>query len=300
MFAVLIPVGPAPRELDRLRDTLESVQAFEDARQIHLVLVDDGVEPRDLGVAAALWGSLEVIRNRALGRSAGAYDSMVAGTVNGLKTVAARKPDFVLKLDTDALVIGRVLPSLQIALADARVGLVGSYTHTCTGDRRDWSGWIPVLRRAERALSLGPGRRLTYRRARSRHWVHHVLDAARDNGYELGAHCLGGAYAVGPGLLQRTDLLDFRPWLGTGLGEDVVVGALTFAAGLTVRGLTGRGEPFGLAWQGLPLPPAELIAHGHSVVHSVKDQALGDEQAIRAYFRSARAGSSRLPDARPA
>jgi hypothetical protein len=291
VFAVLIPVGPAPRELDRLRDTLESVQAFEDSRQIHLVLVDDGVESRDLGVPAARWGSLDFIRNPGLGRSVGAYGSMVAGTLNGLRTVAARKPDFVLKLDTDALVIGRVLPGLKTAFADSRVGLVGSYTHTCIGDRRDWSGWVPVLRRAEHALSLGPGPRLTYRRRRSRHWVRHVLSEARGNGYELGAHALGGAYAVGPGLLERTDLLEWQPWLGTGLGEDVVVGALTFAAGLTIRGLTGRGEPFGLAWQGLPLPPAELIANGHSVVHSVKDQPLGDEQSIRGYFRSARADS---------
>lgn len=298
MIAVLIPVGPAPDEPDRLIDTLHSVRGFVPSDQIHLIVIDDGHQARSLPVTEAAWGSVDIIRTPSSIRDMDPYSAMVAGTLTGLRAAAARDPEFVLKLDTDALVIGPVLPALQAAFADSRLGLVGSYTHTCTGGRRDWRGWVPVLRRAGAMLSVAPGPRLSYRRARCRRWVRRRLDEARANGYDLGAHCLGGAYAVGPGLLARTDLLEWWPWTGTGLSEDVVVGVLASAAGLSIRGLVGPGEPFALAWQGLPRPPAELIANGHSIVHSVKNQPLGDERSIRAFFRSARAASPELSHVR--
>jgi len=109
-----------------------------------------------------------------------------------------------------------------------------------------------------------------------------------------GAHCLGGAYAVGPGLLNRRDLLDWRPWIRTGLSEDVVVGLLAAVSHLSVRGSVGSGEAFGLAWRNLPLPPAKLIEQGYSLVHSVRDQAYGDETDLRAYFRSRRSSPASI------
>jgi len=107
--------------------------------------------------------------------------------------------------------------------------------------------------------------------------------------YVTGAHCLGGAYAVSRALLARADLFDPAPWLQTGLGEDVVVGLLCHAAGLELRGLVGRGEPFGLAHVGLPATPAELLAAGHSIVHAVKHPDAVAEEELRAAFRVARA-----------
>ncbi len=116
-----------------------------------------------------------------------------------------------------------------------------------------------------------------------------LLRAARAHGYVTGAHCLGGAYAVAPALLRHADLFDPEPWLGVGLGEDVVLGVLCHAAGLEPRGLVGPGEPFGLAHVGLPAPPDELIAAGHSIVHAVKHRDAATEEQLREVFRLARA-----------
>ena len=96
---------------------------------------------------------------------------------------------------------------------------------------------------------------------------------------------------MSPRLAARRDLMEWRPWVGTGLGEDVVMGLLCRAAGLEMRSLTGPGEPFGLAYLGLPKEPRALIAAGHSVVHSVKADA-STEATWRDEFRRARAGDA--------
>ena len=100
-----------------------------------------------------------------------------------------------------------------------------------------------------------------------------------------GAHCLGGAYAVSAAFLTAVPLA-WRPWVGTALGEDVVVGLLASSAGLRMRSLTAPGEPFALAWRGLPAPPAELVAAGHSIVHSIKRPGEDDERALRHELQS--------------
>jgi hypothetical protein len=291
MFAVFVPLGPDPRELDRLRDTLASLLAFEDGNEMHLVIVDDdGGTGRALPIESDYWSGVTVIplqvpsgeaRNRA-------YDAMVIGTVEALIAVAPHRPEFVLKLDTDALVIGPFSDRLREVFADPGLGVVGSYRHTCTGAPRDWSHWETALRRAARPLAIGRDFRPLRRSRGAWRGLRSILRQAVSNGYELGAHCLGGAYAVGPGLLAATQLLDWRPWVATGLGEDVMVGALAKAAGMEIRGLVEPGEPFGLAWQGLPLAPEQLLERRYSVIHSVKDQGYGTESQLRAFFRERR------------
>ena len=93
----------------------------------------------------------------------------------------------------------------------------------------------------------------------------------------MGGHCLGGAYAASSGLLSRADLFEWKPWVGTWVGEDVMLGVLAHAGGLRIRGDVDPGGTFALAWQNLPLPPERLIEGGYSVVHSVRDQRYGDE-----------------------
>jgi hypothetical protein len=199
---------------------------------------------------------------------------MTVGTLCGLR---ATSPDaaFVLKLDTDALVIGHFSGQLKAEFAaDRRLGILGSYDRTCTGGLRDWSMWVPVLRRTTRRLSL----RSPWKVSAARRLLHAALAHGE---YELGAHCLGGAYAVGPALARRHDLLRWEPWIGSGLGEDVVMGVLCAAAGLRMRSMTAIGEPFGLAYTGLAGPPEWLRRRGHSIVHAVKDPDAGVEAEIR-------------------
>ncbi|MGH2907768.1 MAG: hypothetical protein ACRDK8_00545, partial [Solirubrobacteraceae bacterium] len=95
-----------------------------------------------------------------------------------------------------------------------------------------------------------------------------------------------GAYAVSGAFLHRA-ALQWRPWVGTGLGEDVVVGMLCSAAGLGMESLTGSGQPFALAWRGLPVPPSDLARARHAIVHSVKADTDALERSLRHELQSA-------------
>ena len=290
MLGLMIPVGPDADEPERLVDTLESVRAYEPSRQIHLVVVDDCAQPRRLPVDQREWASVDIVRTPLWDRGTpDPYSAMVAGTLQGMVAAGRHSPELLLKLDTDALLIAPAADKLRALLGDRSLGVVGSYTHTCTGARRDWSGWRKRLLRARLPIAVIPGRRSPgLRSLGNARAAGELLSRARANGYVWGAHCLGGAYAVGPALLERTDLLDWRPWVRTGLGEDVVIGLLATVAGLRIEGSVGLGETFGLAWQNLPLPPEQLLSNRYSVVHSVRDQLYGGESELRSFFRSRR------------
>jgi hypothetical protein len=287
---VLIPVGPADEELGRLRDTVASVLAYEPGADF--VLVDDSPVARPLDdlvpgadvVRTALWDG---------GGRPDAYSAMVAGTVDGLRRAARRSPSFVLKLDTDALVIGSFAGQIADAFErDPQLGVVGSYDRMCTGAQREFGRYRLPLLRAMLPLQpyLDGGRPRVAWRPESRR-IAGLYRRARRSGYVTGAHCLGGSYAVSPRLLARADLLDWHAFAGTKLAEDVVVGLLCHAAGLRMRSLVDEGEPFGLAHVGLPAAPDWLSRRGHSVIHSVKDAGGRTEGEIREWARGLRAAA---------
>ncbi|WP_432504980.1 hypothetical protein [Kineococcus arenarius] len=296
MFSVLIPVGPKPVELARLQDTVDSLRAHEPAEDVRLVLVDDSLTPRPQ-LAELEWPTPPVVVRTPLWEASAPPDlksALVAGAMEGLRAAAAEAPEFCLKMDTDALVIAPFADKVRAALAaDPTVGMLGSYDRRCTGERRDWEHKGRAIAAASRPVTVW--RRSTrfrvptgfwYKPAALRARARDLTQQALANGYELGAHCLGGAYAVSPALLQRTDLLDWRPWVRTpDVGEDVTVSLAVFAAGLRIRGMVDRDEPFGLAFQGLPADPRWLVENGHSLVHSLKDHRGSSEEELRTWFR---------------
>ena len=229
------------------------------------------------------WPNVAVVRTPLWSgrRPPDALSAHVAGTLEGL--ARARGLDFAIKLDTDAAVIGSFSPQLTAAFTDPGLGMVGSYDRTSSGGIRDWSGWRTTIDRATLPLVLSRGSRtiqVRYRPAEHRRTVRRIRDAA----YRFappGAHCLGGAYAVSRAFLQAA-ALDWRPWVGARLGEDVVVGLLCSSAGLRMQSLTGAREPFALSWRGLPSSPTDILANGHAIVHSVKRDDQHDERRLRA------------------
>lgn len=84
---------------------------------------------------------------------------MVAGTIEGMRVAFRRDPEFVLKLDTDSLMIRPVADELREVFTDGRVGFVGSYPHTYTGAPREWAEWEPKLRRATQPVAWVRGTR---------------------------------------------------------------------------------------------------------------------------------------------
>ncbi|MGH2916028.1 MAG: hypothetical protein ACRDMX_13670 [Solirubrobacteraceae bacterium] len=280
MYGILIPVGPGARELERLTTLVEGLRRYQDPAAARLIVIDDSPAAR---APAIDWPAVSVLRTPLWnGRRAPApYDAQVAGTLHGLSEARAHGLQFVLKLDTDAAVIAPFSSTIARALAAPGVGAVGSYDLSYSGQPRDWSLWQRPLRRATRRVAAHGNaghRRLVWRSRAARAHVRAIIARALAVA-PAGAHCLGGAYAVSGALIDRARL-DWEPWLGTGLSEDVVVGLLCSELGLRMRSLTAAGEPFALAWQGLPGPPEEIAARGHAIAHSVKCERGADERAL--------------------
>lgn len=288
VFGVIIPVGPGERDVGRLRQLLEELAEHESRQDLLLVVADDDPFPREIELD---WPHAQIFRTEARRRRKvpDAYSGMVATTLEGLRICRDSGVDMALKLDTDAAVIGPFSEKIRAAFrGTATLGVVGSYDLTSGGGHRDWSVWRPRLRRAAFPIRLvrSPNGRLTvlYKTRRECDAVRRLISTAGQHAPD-GAHCLGGAYAVSRAFLEHAEL-DYWRWLGTGLGEDVVVGILCSACGLNMRSLVARDQPFALSWRGLPASPAELARSGHSLVHSVKAATLDDERQLRAALRS--------------
>ena len=285
-FSIVVPVGPDQGELAGLEDTLASVRAHSGGHHPHVVLIDDSPSPRAL---ERYWPGADVVRTPVWEHGTpDPLTAMVTGTICGMSRA---RGTFALKLDTDALVIAPFFDQISNAFAsDRSLGMIGAYDRSPDGGTRDWSMWPSRIRRSAWPAKLsapGARRTLRYRPRREReHARATIAAAARNPDYQLGAHCLGGAYAVSERLLASSAGWDWRPWAQAGLGEDVVIGLLCGAAGLRMRGMVGNGEPFGVTWTGLPAAPSELVQRGYSVVHSLKDGRHGTEGELRAWFQS--------------
>jgi len=282
MFGLIMPVGPGDREIARMQDTLAMVAAHEQPEDIHLIIIDDDPHPRPLDPG---WPHQIILRTELRQkRRPDAFSAMTAATLTGLAACRDRGVELAIKMDTDAAVIAPFSQKLRRAFADARVGLVGSYQRVITGATRDFTLWEQPLARADRAWGItyrDNGRRVLWHKSRAERRELRRLRAAAADHAPAGANCLGGAYAVSSAFLRRAELA-WRPWVGTQLSEDVVVGLLCAASGLELRGLVETGEPFALAWRGLPAPPEEIRARRHSIVHSVKAETLDEERQLRA------------------
>jgi hypothetical protein len=210
------------------------------------------------------------------------------------------RPDLVVKLDTDALVIAPFVDRVAAVLEDPAVGMAGTFSRHCDGSPRDPDRWPFRVRR--RRFPVRPFREGgdASGRLQIRHtlWgdpaiLRRRIARARRCGYGYGDHCLGGAYAV-PGrfldrMADRGWFDDWPAWVPLDIGEDVCIGVYVGAVGLRCLDANQRGEPFGVEYRDLPLPPPELVDAGYAVVHSIKDQDGWTEPEIRAYFQQRRA-----------
>jgi hypothetical protein len=287
-FSVIVPVGPVPAEVARLEDTLDSLLAHEGSASIRLILVDDSPVPRQL---VEHWPGVVVIRTALWER--GTPDPLSAHTAGTLEALKCAEGEFALKLDTDAVVIAPFANSIAAAFGtDDRLGVVGAFDKSPRGALRDWSVWPRVISRTTwpvRAARISGKAipNLGWRSKAQRTAARRIISAAAANPeYSLGAHCLGGAYAVSANLFKRSHEWDWKPFVGGQLGEDITLGLHCGAYGMRMRGMVDEGEPFGVSWIGLPGDPESLVRRRYSIVHSVKDCEYGSEQQLRAWFRT--------------
>ena len=288
-FVVVIPVGPSAAESERTLDLLDALRSHE-PRARRVLLVDDAPQPRE-------WPhDVSVIANPRFGRGIGTLGGTCAATLAALKWAHDRHPGWwVLRLDTDALVIGPVADRVEEAFArHPRAGILGSCHTTCNGEPRDIDLWDQMVRKHTRSWWLWrrpPRRGRFVMKAVPR--VRDTVLAAMAAGYRPGEHCIAAGCAIRGELvtaLERGGKLE-RPerWLRTFFGDDIMLGAMARAAGYELHDLH---EVFGLKHVGLADEPERLLERGFGVIHSVKNDPDRPEDEIRAFFRARREATS--------
>ena len=299
-YAAVVCVGPGEHEMGRLADLVTSLVRFEAASLARLVVVDDVPEARNFaGIAQELpAGRLQVLHNARRSRGDGWSGGLAANTVFGLAAAGAgRHCAYVLKLDTDSLVIAPFHERLlHFFREDAGCGVAGScYAVDLHGHPTPPSTWIVNLAKWQRPLRL---RRNPYPRLEQglvgvngqiRRMISTALTVGTPAGYCLGNCAQGGGYAVRRetlDTLQNRGWLEGTWWSRTDLGEDVVVSLLATAAGWRIRDFNQPGEVFGVRFRGLNGPPATLKARGYAIIHSLKCADWESEQSLREQFRA--------------
>jgi hypothetical protein len=294
--AVVVPAGPGTAELDRIADLADALHRYEPG-VARLVVVDDEPDARrDIAAAAGPLGDRTTAIANPRDRSADWWsEGVFVGIAAGLAEVLAGPPvDWVLRMDTDALVCGPFVEAVEARLAsDPTIGLVGTFLRDANGVPIDNSGPAKPIRKLVAPVSIWKQQRTVktslWGIARERR---DVVREAQDHGYRIGIHCQGGAYGLSMAAIAAIadrGWLDPRLWRGTYLSEDWVMAIQVFAVGLRPEGMSGPGEPFAIQHVGLPGTPEQLVADGRAVVHSLKDTDGQREADLRDAFRRLRA-----------
>lgn len=203
-------------------------------------------------------------------------------------------PRALLRLDTDALVIGPYPERLAIPLfQNTRLAMGGEIyqnnvsVRACLEDAAS-----PAAARARLISAL----QRPYSRYRWRHFfaertLGNLYKRAQGEGYVSIDYIFGGCNFVGEGFLralQAQNLLP-HPHLGLlNLEEDHLFGLLAAAVGMAIGNMHTSPLPFGTAWKTLPACPADLAMQGKKIVHSTRGWHEMDEADVRAFFRERR------------
>lgn len=282
-FVVAIPVGPTATDAERARDLIVSLRAHE-PRTRRIVLVDDAPEPREWPAA------VDAIPNPRGGRGIGTLGGTCTATLAALAWAHANVPGaWVLRLDTDALVIGPFADAVDAAWRTGD-GVLGSCRLTPNGEPRDISTWARTVRRHRGRIWrwVRPPRRLRHVQ-RAVPVVRQVLREAIVRQYDPGEHCIAAGCAISAALVERAAeagwLEDPRAWLNTRLGDDIMLGMMARALWLDLRDLHAV---FGVKHVGLADTPEGLADRGFAVIHSVKNDERFAEEEVRAFFAARR------------
>ncbi len=281
-LGVILPVGPNDGS-DAL-DTVESVLHYADRSRI-IVVIDDTVPGSGFADRARAL-SQDIVVLPSPPHAEGGMGGLWVKIASGFQWLLARyAPDVILRLDVDALMIGHGLADLAMDefAKDERVGVIGSYRIRSDGEIRDWS-W------AARTVGIETGFRGMIHPSR-RALLRELLRLAKANGYIAGEHPLGAGLIHS---LKAADDVLARGWfhlpvLATSrLGEDMLMGLITVAAGYRIGDFGRPGDPLALKWRGLPAHPKALLAEGKVLTHSVRYWEDLREPEIRQIFRHAR------------
>ena len=202
-LAAVIFIPFTDGELPMLLDTLQSVDRFI-TEPHHVIAVDDcsrGHLDEELRRARP---DVTVLRNeRKHGGRSGLYVTMANACKYALDHLDFR---VFMKMDTDALMVGRGLVAQAIRYFDEHpgAGILGSYRVRADGQRRRWLKWKLAF-----WYESHPFRALL---GQTRLW-RDPIRRARSMAYDVGENVLGGAYFIRGECLRamrREGLLDYN------------------------------------------------------------------------------------------
>ncbi len=269
---VVVPAGPK----DDAADTLRSVLCYTDPE---MVLVVDDTQGRGIGLKDP-----RIVVYTPPVSPPGPFGGLWAKLAAAYRFAASQVDfDILLRLDTDALILG---PGIAEAAAcrfaqDATVGALGAYRLGPDGKNRDWA---PAAKMVRAQMGLRG-----MRHPAARHRVRSLVAAAPE--YVPGEHALGAALLLRGAMVRewtRRGMLDYPELGDSRLGEDHLFGLLTLAAGYRLADFSGPADPLAVRWLGLPAAPAELLATGKIITHSVRFWGDMREGEIREFFAARR------------
>jgi hypothetical protein len=285
-IAVLIPAGPR----DDALDTLASVVHYTDPSRVIVVIDDSGKHLARNNQIARLSSDIVVLPAVPArpGKSGGLWWKQAAGYRWILEHY---QPGVILRLDADALFIGHGLEAEaeQVFASDPTIGLLGSYRVGPDGGIRTFT----LARRRLRAETGVRGLLKPKRRASLRGY--HAL--ARSHGYVDGENTLGAASILSYAAVKA--IYD-KGWFGdqmlatSSLDDDHLLALVTVAAGFRLADFGDPDGPLAVRMYTLPDHPAELLAAGKVVVHSVRSWQDLTEPDIREFFAKSRQSGSCL------
>ena len=190
-FAVVIGLGPGEMEELRLKDLLDALRCFEPSDCVGVVLVDDGERGSEFTEKLSSYPPVFRIRNPRNGRGDQWTGGLAVGVVSGLSFVQSRLiPEYVLKLDSDSLVIAPFHAKLAERFrAGERLGLLGARVHrdvpAQAGSAEYWGRQI--LKSTNRfSLTRQPELEIRINFGPAAASLRYLLREAYKNGYSLG------------------------------------------------------------------------------------------------------------------
>lgn len=308
-FAAYIPVGPSSLDLERVVDLLDSVYAYEPGVRL-IVLIDHGPAARDFGRIIGRYSPslVHAIRHSSQSHH-GTWKG--AGCVTNLVAIdhilSSLEVDFVIKLDTDALVISAFSEKLDNVFSrNPNIGIAGTLGNSCNREMRTYKFNAVAKHLFQEAFNVADRLRV------AREGLDNT-DIVRWNLFENeqridftavcaelrsilpnfdGEHCQGGSYAVSKIFMSRMKskgrLSNPKRWLYIPIDEDKMMGAYCVSLGLLLADFSGQNQPFGVQAVGLPYTLEKLVERNYSIIHSLRNDNDLSETRIRECFQERR------------
>ncbi|MGI9087606.1 MAG: hypothetical protein ACR2HH_07710 [Chthoniobacterales bacterium] len=301
-FVALIPIGPGETERERLSDLLASLFHFEAPEESGVLLVNDGNSRSQLQELISPYPLVQsaILDNPREGVGDAWSDGLAVGIFAGLHYLAEHLSgaQFVLKLDTDSLVISPFADKIErFFLNQPTIGMVGSHLREPGGaPTNSIAVWTPRIKKLLRYFTIWntpTGWQVQFGLWGRDHRIRKLIAQASDRGYTFGESCIGGGYALSAATVQKIHharlLDDPKLFLHRPITEDVIVSLLAHAVGMRLADFNDESQPFGVLWRGLCASPTKLLSRGYSIIHSVKDSPDHSESDTRAFFAKRRA-----------